>query len=175
MSRQHKGMAVIFIACLLLSSCSSSDSGESSEYLPSIRDGDSYRFSTAQLERMVKTPLKRDLFLRYMEAKWPLTKIMSFCTPENRWPELMQNLVKHNDQFGDVPLYEGQQHDFDKIFVYVCEDDGKSNYFGLAGTKWKRWEYSLNIVRNKDHWAIIEHLPNDFTDNPNKYLSQQGQ
>ena len=119
---------------------------------------------------MAKTPLKRDLFVHYIEAKWPLAKIKAFCTPENRFPDV-QNLVGQNE-WGEIPLYEGQQHDFDRICVYVSEDDGKSIYFGTAGTDWKRWEYSLNITRGKEQWTVIETLPNDLVDNPAKYVPQ---
>jgi len=164
MNRQC-GAVVTFVACLLLCSCSRSGP----QYLPSVREGDGYRFSAAQLERMAKTPLKRDLFVHYIEAKWPLAKIKAFCTPENVFPDV-QNLVGSNE-WRDIPLYDGQ-HDFDRIFVYVSEDDGKSIYFGTAGTDWKRWEYSLNIIRGKDQWTVIETLPNDLVDKPAKYLPQ---
>ena len=164
------GLVVSLITCLPLSSCSRSGQAISdSQYLPSARERDGYRFSAAQLERMAKTPLQQEPFVRYIEAKWPLARIESFCKPENRFPD-EQNLVGQNE-FGEIPLYGGQ-HDFNKIFVYVSEDDGKGTYFGVAGTNWKRWEYSLNILRGKDQWTIIESLPNDFMDNQSKYLPQ---
>jgi hypothetical protein len=72
--------------------------------------------------------------------------------------------------FGDIVVHETMKHEFDKIYVYVNDDDGRSNYFGEAGTKWNRWEYSLNIFRGHDHWVIIECLPNDFVDNLAKYV-----
>ena len=158
MKRQF-GAVVPLIGCLLLSSCSSGDS----QYLPSVGDGDGYRFSEAQLEHMAKTPLKRDLFVRYIQAKWPLEKIKTFCTPENRFPDV-QNLVGQNE-WGKIPLYEGQ-HDFDRIFVYVSEDDGKSIYH--PATLFRRWEYSLNIIRGKEQWTAIETLPNDLVDESSK-------
>jgi tetratricopeptide (TPR) repeat protein len=142
-----------------------------SKYVPSIDNGnDSYRFPEAQLKQMARTRLDQTLFLRYMEAEWPLSKLKAYCTPKNRFPEGCQNLVPENDLFGDVLLHVGKKHEFDKIYVYVCEDDGKSNYFGSLATDWRRWDYSLNVVRGKDHWAIVESLPNDFMDNPAKYL-----
>jgi hypothetical protein len=166
------------VVCLvMLVGCKPSAVGTNPEaaYLPSIDNGNgSHRFSEAQLKQMARTPLGRSLFLRYVEAKWPLSKLKAYCTPEHRWPEgEWQNLVSENNLFGDVPLHEGKQHEFDKIYVYVSEDDGKSNYFGSVATNWRRWDYSLNIFRGKDHWAIIESLPNDFMDHPTKYLPQQ--
>ena len=69
-------------------------------------------------------------------------------------------------------MHKGKQHGFDKIYVYATEDDGKSNYYGSLTQNWRRWDYSLNMACGKDHWVIIESLPNDFMDNPAKYLPQ---
>ena len=147
-----------------------------SKYVPSIDNGNgSHRFSESQLKEMAKMPLDRGLFLRYIEAKWPLDRVKTFCVPEHRFPEGEQNLVPDKLCFGEweIPVHKGKQHDFDRIYVYVSEDDGKSNYYGSVTPDWHQWEYSLNIVRGKDHWAIIESLPNDFMDNPAKYLPKQ--
>jgi len=160
------------VGCVLLASCTKTDTDGSSKYSPSIRNGDSYRFSELQLKRMAETHLDRDSFLRYVETKWPISRLKAYCTPENRWPGECQNLVKLNDLFGDIAVHEGKSDRFDRIYVYVCEDDGKNNYYGEAGTEWKRWEYSLNVCRGQDRWAIIECLPNDFVDNLAKYVSR---
>jgi len=70
-------------------------------------------------------------------------------------------------------VHKGKQHNFDKIYVYVSDEGGESNYYGSLAQTWRRWDYSLNMVRGKDHWAIIDSLPNDFMDNPAKYLPRQ--
>jgi hypothetical protein len=145
------------------------------EYLPSVNNWNgSHRFSDAQLKRLAETPLDRELFVRYIEAKWPLDKLRAYCTPENLWPEC-QNLVPQNLCFNEweIPLHRDRQHEFDRVYVYVSDDGGKSNYFGSAATDWRRWEYSLNVYRGKHYWVIIESLPNDFMDNPDEYVPQQ--
>jgi len=147
-----------------------------SKYLPSIDNGDgSYRFSKAQLAEMARTPLDRSLFLQYVETKWPLDKLKSYCTKENIWPEGYQNLVATHLCFHEweIPVHKGKKHDFDKIFVYVSDDGGESNYYGSLAKTWRRWDYSLNVIRGKDCWAIIESLPNDFMNNPAKYLPER--
>ncbi len=147
-----------------------------SRYVPSIDNGNgSHRFSETQLAEMAKTSLDRRLFLQYIEVKWPLNNVKAFCVPDQRLPEGCQNLVPDRLCFGEweIPVHSGKSHHFDKIYVYVSEDDGMSNYFGSVTPDWHRWEYSLNIVRGRDHWAIIESPPNDFMDNPVKYLPQQ--
>jgi len=122
---------------------------------------------------MARTPLDRSLFLQYVETQWPLDKLKSFCTKANLLQD--QNLVPQNLCFNEweIPVHEGKQHGFDKIFVYVSDDGGESNYYGSLAKTWRRWDYSLNMVRGKDHWAIIDSLPNDFMDNPAKYLPGQ--
>jgi len=147
-----------------------------SKYVPSVDNGDgSHRFSDVQLKEMAKSSLDRRLFLQYIEAKWRLTKLKAHCTQANVWPEGCQNLVPEKLCFNEwkTPVHEGKQHGFDAIYVYVSESDGKSNYVGSATPDWRRWKYSLNMVRGKDHWAIIEGLPNDFMDNPAKYGGQR--
>jgi len=90
-------------------------------------------------------------------------------------PEAYQNLVYSNLCFNEkeIPVHKDKHDGFETIYVYVCEDDGKGNYYGSLATDWQRWEYSLNMVRGKKNWFIIESLPNDFMDNPTKYLPQQ--
>jgi Flp pilus assembly protein TadD len=145
-----------------------------SKYVPSIDGGDGFHhFSEAQLKEMVRTPLDRTLFVRYVETKWPLSRLKEYCTDTNRFPKGYQNLVVESLCFHEwqIPLHNGQ-HEFDKIYVYANEDTGKSNYYGSLATDWRRWVYSLNMFRGRDHWVIIESLPNDFMDNPSKYLPQ---
>jgi tetratricopeptide (TPR) repeat protein len=144
-----------------------------SKYVPSTGS-----FSEAQLKEMAKTSLDETLFVRYIEAKWPVSRLKNYCTKDNRWPSgdvtndipAPQNLVgKYRSD--NLPVHKDTHAGFDNIYVYVCEDDGKDFcYVGSSMTDWRRWEYSLNIFRGKDHWAIIEDLPNDFMDHPEKYL-----
>ena len=64
-----------------------------SKYVPSIDSGDGFhRFSEAQLKQMARTPLDRGLFLRYLEAKWPLSKLKAYCTAKNLLPEASVNM-----------------------------------------------------------------------------------
>lgn len=153
--------------------------GQDDPYVPSIRlsnaSGETYyRFSEDQLERMKKTPLDRDLFLRFIENQWPPNRLRSYCTPENKWDPLEQNLVADRLLFGswEIPVHNGKELEYDRLYVYVGEETGGHNYYGEAGTKWKRWTYSLNIEKGTDQWVIIDDLPNDLVDNPVKYLPQ---
>lgn len=76
------------------------------KYLPSIDNGDdSYRFSKEQLEEMAKNPLNQRLFLRYLEAKWPLDKLKTYCTTHEPMPPEEQNLVGEKC-FDECPLYQ---------------------------------------------------------------------
>ena len=80
-----------------------------SKYVPSIDNGNgSHRFSEAQLKQMAKTPLDQGLFLRYVEAKWPIGRLKAFCTREHRWPPGMQNLVPDNLCFNEweIPIHK---------------------------------------------------------------------
>ena len=86
-----------------------------------------------------------------------------YCVPANEPPELWQNLVVAKCVL-KTDLYPGKVTRFDRIWVYVSEDDGQNTYFEDAGTNWHRWTYSLNIERGKKYWAIVEELPNDFMD-----------
>jgi hypothetical protein len=123
---------------------------------------------------MANTQLDRSLFVRYIESKWPLSKLTAYCTPKNVIPKNLQNLVPDKLGFKEwqIPVHQGKQHEFDKIFVYASEDVGNSNYSDSLAKNWRRWTYSLNMTRGKDHWTIIENLLNDFMENPGKYLPQ---
>jgi hypothetical protein len=172
---------ITFMGCIVfaLASCDFQDHPyvPPDPYVPSIQlhnsGGTYYRFSEAQLQRMRKTPLSRDLFLRFIEKKWPPDGLRAFCKPENRWDPNCQNLVSDGLLFGSwkIPVHSDKKLEFDRLYVYMCEDDGSSNYYGTAGTKWKRWEYSLNIEKGTDVWVFIGSLPNDLVDNPAKYLA----
>ena len=141
-----------------------------SKYVPAVNYRNlSASFSDAQLKEMAKTSLDRTLFLRYIEAKWPVSRLKTHCTKANRFPEMAQNLVGNTCL--SLSVHKDDHNGFDKIFVYACDDSGKStSYCGSLMSDWRRWDYSLNIVRGKDYWVIIETLPNDFMDNPAKYL-----
>jgi hypothetical protein len=180
MNRERVVAWTLFFAMFVVtSSCSHGVPDEQRNYLPSVNNGDgSYRFSETQLKEMVRTPLDQGLFLRYVEAKWPLDKLKAYCATHKPMPRGYQNLVAEHRCFNEsvIPIHKGEQHGFDRIYVYVNDDEGKSNYYGSLATEWRRWEYSLNLVQGKDHWSIIESLPNDFMDNSTKYVPQrQGQ
>jgi hypothetical protein len=53
---------------------------------------------------------------------------------------------------------------FDRVWVYLSEDDGKAAYIEEAVSGWHRWVYWINVTRAERHWVIIEQLPNDFVD-----------
>ncbi len=139
--------------------------------------GTYYRFSESQLERMRTVSLDRDLFLRYVERKWPIDTVRSYCIAKNRLKPFVQNLVPAKLLFNnwELPVHEKQMHGFDQVSVYVGEDTGQYlNYYGRAGTEWKRWTYSLNVRRGEDRWIVaIDSLPNDFMDNLDKYVPRQ--
>mgnify|MGYP000858048677 CR=1 FL=1 len=147
-----------------------------SKYVPASGCRDvSARFSDAQLKEMSETSLDATLFLRYVEARWPLSRLKTYCTADRRLPEIWQNLVGDHCFPEALAVHKGHHDGFDKIYVYACHDegmDGKCSYVGSLMTNWRRWTYSLNVVRGGDHWAIIENLPNDFMDNPGKYLRE---
>jgi hypothetical protein len=132
-----------------------------------------YWFSDAQLSRMAQSKLDTNRFIAYVERKWSLTRLQEFCVKSNRWPVGYQNLVALKCPI-DVQLHKGIPHEFDRIWVYVSEDDGRGKYYGGAGWNWHRWKYSLNVVRKRSLWAIIEELPNDFMDSPAYDLSENG-
>lgn len=138
---------------------------EKDPYPPQLVAGTSnqYRFTEEQLARMAHTPLDADRFVAYIERRWSLKRVQAYCVPKNVWPEGHQNLVGENVKV-QTHLFKGQKTGFDRIWVYVNEDDGRSTYYGETGWRWHRWIYSLNMDRGKRFWAIIETLPNDFMD-----------
>lgn len=135
-------------------------------YLPQLVAGKSneYRFTDEQLARMARSSLQADRFVDYIEHRWPLERLQTFCVPRNIWPEGAQNLVFENVKVS-TDLFKGKKTGFDRIWVYVDQDDGQNTtYSGTTGTNWHRWIYSLNVQRGEKFWVIIETLPNDFMD-----------
>ena len=124
-----------------------------------------YRFSERQLERMARSKLDMNRFIAYIEKRWSLERLEAFCVSSNLWPRGYQNLVAINCPI-DAEIHRDKKHRFDRIRVYVSEDDGQGAYVEGAGWNWHRWQYSLNVNRKRDHWWIIEVLPNDFMDSP---------
>jgi len=158
-----KHIVAAVMAILLISGCVRS----MREYRPEVFVSEDsickyYRFSETQLAHMRATPLDHGRFSRYIHAKWPLSKIRRFCTPENRWPEGYQNLV--GNHIYESTLHTNINHDFDTIYVYVCEDKGTHTYSDGVRKRWTRWDYSLNFQISNDWWVVIESLPNDFMD-----------
>ena len=126
--------------------------------------GIAYRFTEEQLARMASTPLETNKFVTYVEKRWPVERLQAHCVASNTLPPMAQNLVAQ--PCVQTELFKGKPTGFEKVWVYVAEDDGRNTYFEDAGTKWHRWTYSLNIERGGSHWVIIEQLPNDFMDSP---------
>jgi hypothetical protein len=128
------------------------------------KPGIAYRFTEEQLVRMANTKLETNRLVAYLEQRWPIERLQAYCVPINKFPALRQNLVAKNCPV-ETDLHQGKTEGFDRIWVYVSQDDGHNGtYFGEAGTEWHRWTYSLNIKRGKTLWVIIEDLPNDFMD-----------
>jgi len=165
--------AALLASLILVASCGARPGADTYMYRPAIasvetrgvlKGGMNYHFSKKQLKRMKNTPLDPQKFVSYLEGQWPLKRIRAYCRPENKWPEGYQNLVPVKRVL-ETNIHQGAKHEFDRIYVYVSQDDGKGTvYFSDAGRNWRRWTYSLNIVRANDHWAIIKDLPNDFMD-----------
>ena len=145
----------------------------SDPYLPKLRiestnafaggPATAYRFTEEQLARMARTKLETNRLVAYLEQKWPVERLKAYCTRTNSWPKDYQNLVPQRRPI-ESDLHKGQSQSFDRVWVYLSEDDGRNTYFEEAGTKWHRWTYSINVTRGKRHWVIIEQLPNDFVD-----------
>jgi len=142
-------------------------------YLPKLRIAETnaftgepataYRFTEEQLARMTRTKLETNRLVAYLEQRWPVERLKAYCAKTNTFPEGYQNLVAHRCPV-ESDLHKRRAHGFDRVWVYVSEDDGRATYFEEAGTKWHRWKYSINVRRGKRHWVIIEQLPNDFVD-----------
>jgi len=122
-----------------------------------------YRFSEEQLARMAGTKLETNRLVVYLEQKWPVERLKAHCSKTNTFPKNYQNLVAIRCPI-DTDLYKGRATGFDRVWVYVSEDDGHATYIEEAGSEWHRWTYSINVTRGKRHWVIIERLPNDFVD-----------
>jgi hypothetical protein len=130
-----------------------------------------YRFTKDQLASMSRTKLDTNRVVHYLEHRWPIERLRAYCAETNSWHDWYQNLVAHNCVV-ETEVHRGKKADFDRIWIYVDQDDGRDNtYFGEAGTRWHRWAYSLNTVRDTNHWVVIEQLPNDFMDSAKYNLS----
>lgn len=167
----------VFLFCAALVGCQTPEPAAiwtGDPYLPSrqIRtEGPSgepeigYQFSKAQIAALARVKMDTNRLSAYLEARWPVERLVAYCTPTNLWPEFSQNLVALGSVFA-TEIHKTQKHPFDRIFVYGSSDDGKGTYLAEAGSQWRRWRYSLNIYQGTNHWAIIEPLPNDFMDSP---------
>ena len=122
-----------------------------------------YRFTEDQLSRMEGTKLETNRLVAYLEKKWSVERLKAYCTKSNRFPKNHQNLVALNCPV-ETDLHKGRVHDFDRIWVYVSEDNGRGTYIESVRSNWHRWTYSINLMRGKRHWVIFEDLPNDFVD-----------
>jgi hypothetical protein len=100
--------------------------------------------------------LETNRLVAYLEQKWPVEHLKAYCTKTNTFPKGYQNLVALRCPI-ETDLHKGKAYGFDRVWVYVSEDDGRA-------TKWHRWTYSINVNRGKHYWVIIEQLPNDFVD-----------
>lgn len=76
-----------------------------------------------------------------LEKRWSLAEIEAYCTPENRFPPGVQNLVMDGKVVLKGKLYEGQKSSFDKIDWY-------------ANLNTSSIEYSLNVFKGRDHWLL---------------------
>jgi hypothetical protein len=147
--------------------------GEQDPYTPKLqivetnpfsgKPGVAYRFTEEQLARMSRTKLETNRFVSYVNRRWPIERLQAYCVPLNQRPELWQNLVSKNTVL-QMDLYKAESTGFDRVWVYVDQDDGKNTYFEEAGRNWRRWTYSLNVRKGARDWVIIEELPKDFMD-----------
>jgi hypothetical protein len=122
-----------------------------------------YRFSDEQLQRMARTKLETNRLIAYLEQRWPVERLKAHCTKTNTFPDGHQNLVAYKCPV-ETDLHKQRARGFDRVWVYVSEDDGRGTYQDESAAKWHRWTYSLNVERGSRRWVIIEPLPNDFMD-----------
>jgi hypothetical protein len=81
---------------------------------------------------MSRTKLGTNRFVAYLEHRWPIKRLRAYCVPKNELPESWQNLVVAKLAL-ETELYAGKVTGFDRIWVYVSEDDGHDTYFEDAG------------------------------------------
>jgi hypothetical protein len=176
-------LLIILVSAIPLACCAQDRSASvaADPYLPSVKvhvdwkypDGRpgkpdiGYEFTQAQLEAMSRTKLDSNRFRIFVESKWPIERLRTYCTPTNIFPAEDQNLVALRCPVR-TDVHKGRAPGFTRIWAYVSEDDGRGTYLGEAATTWHRWEYSLNMERGGRHWVIFDALPNDFMDS-NKY------
>ena len=93
---------------------------------------------------------------KFIEQRWPLSRIKEHCTPDNRTPSGYQNQVLEQYNYGSL-LHEQARHGLGTIFWYATSQ-GKRN-----------WTYSVNVQRAGDWWLLeIGTLTSDaeIADNP---------
>lgn len=169
-------LAIALFTASLLGARAEADSETTSAlpdpYLPKVRFTETnvfakgsiaYRFAPDQLARMAHTRLETNRFIVFIRKQWPVNRLASYCIPKNRFPESYQNLVADNCVV-ETDVYGRGVGGFDRIWVYANQDDGHRTYIGEAGTRWRRWSYSLNVQKGAAHWVLIGQLPNDFMD-----------
>ena len=151
------GLSLILMS-EMLTGCSSqsSSSAQGDPYTPRLpiaetndftgKPGMAYRFTEAQLARMTDTKLDTNRFVSYVKRRWPIERLRAYCVLANQRPELAQNLVSEKTVL-ERDLYQGESTGFDRVWVYVSQDDGTNTYFEDAGRNWHRWTYSLNVDR----------------------------
>jgi hypothetical protein len=177
------GLSLIVMSELLAGCRSQSSwSAQGDPYTPRVRvaetndftrkPGIAYRFTEAQLACMAGTKLDTNRFVLYVKRRWPIERLRAYCVAANQRPELAQNLVSEKTVV-ERDLYQGEITGFDRVWVYVSQDDGTNTYFEDAGRNWHRWTYSLNVDRGGRDLGIIEQLPNDFLDSPKYEFGEQ--
>jgi hypothetical protein len=167
---------VLISACAVLRSAAQTTNADRvvpDPYIPKLRTIETnafigkpaaaYRFTEGQLARMARTKLETNRLVAYLDQKWPVERLKAHCSKTNTFPNGFQNLVTIKCPI-ETDLHKGKATGFDRVWVYVSEDDGHGTYIEEAGSGWHRWTYSINVTRGKRHWVIIEQLPNDFVD-----------
>ena len=100
---------------------------------------------------------------KFLEQRWPLEAIKTFCIPERRHNNMYQNLVAGFD--GPVvwkgKLYQGIETGFDDISWYANSKNGRAT------------TYSLNVERGDDFWLLeigdeeyVEKTPPNYSPDP---------
>lgn len=168
-----KATIVTFLA-LAFCHCLAQQADNKDPYIPTLRvvlkddrTGEpytAYRFTDDQLARMARTKLDAKRLVAYLERKWSVERLQAYCIPANTRSRDQQNLVAFNCPI-NTDLHKGASHGFDRVSVYVSDEDKQETYSSAdLAKKFHRWLYSINVSLGESHWAIIEALPNDFMD-----------
>src|SRR5258705_13355796 len=99
---------------------------------------------------------------KFLEQRWPIEGIRTFCIPERRHNNAYQNLVAGVDDnmVWEGTLYRDVPTGFDKIAWYANTEGGRATQF------------SLNAIRGNDYWHIeggseeTMKVPPNFGPNP---------